>query len=204
MVVSWYGGAMPGPIKRICPSDLTFSAQMCLPFFFAETTPFEVLYYTILLYFTHSNARLVFPLSDQLWTSISQGQVKIFKRKKILLKDLSKISPMCLPVGLCPSDRRSYGRVLIGEEGIGACPTWPPPVGRSTSVPAPSTLPPGAGHLISKCCPREGQWLNCPCTAPPTFSPPWSPAALAYTPSLSPRWCTTDPVPSLYLGHNHV
>ena len=105
---------LPGPTKRICPSDLTFSAQMCLPFVLAETTPFEVLYFTILLYFTHSNARLVFPLSDQLWTSISQGQVKIFKNFFLLLKDLSKISPMCLPVGLCPSDRRSYGPVFIG------------------------------------------------------------------------------------------
>ena len=113
-------GAHPGPIKRICPSDLTFSDQMCLTFIFAKTTSLEVLYSTMFIYFTHSNARLVFPLSEQLWTSISQGPVKIFKKFLFLLKDLCKISPMCLPVGLCPSDRRSYGRVFIGP----GCTRW--------------------------------------------------------------------------------
>ena len=69
----------PGPTRaprRARPRARSLRSQTL---FFAKTTSLEVLYSTMFIYFTHSNARLVFPLSDQLWTSISQGQVKIFK-----------------------------------------------------------------------------------------------------------------------------
>ena len=40
------GWVDPGPIKRLCPSHLTFSAQMCLPFFLPKQP--HLRYYTIL------------------------------------------------------------------------------------------------------------------------------------------------------------
>ena len=42
----------PGPKKRICPSHLTFSAQMCLPFFSPKQP--HLRYYTI-LYLSNSS-----------------------------------------------------------------------------------------------------------------------------------------------------